>query len=197
MTPPNLTDVLAAHRAGGAGASWALVEYISDRIETLATRLLSQYPLAARWDRPSDVAQDVRLRLYAALEKVRPDDDRHLLALASKKVREELIDRVRRHNAQKRGLGNQQTLGAMPVDQHPVYAAPADLSGPATNEKWSCFWAAIEDLSPEQREIFDAKWLLEVETAAIAQMLGCSESTVGRRWREIVTLIKTRCGDGA
>lgn len=195
MIPTNLSEVLAVHRAGADGASWVLVEYISDRIEILASRLLRQYPLAARWDRPSDVAQDVRLRLHAALEKVKPDSDRHLLALLSKKVREELIDRVRRHNAQKRGLGNQQTLGSMPLDQHPVYAAPAVLSGAATNEQWSCFWAAVEELSPEQREIFDAKWLLEAETATIADTLGCSESTVGRRWREVVTLIKARCGD--
>lgn len=191
-----LDDALRAHRAGEPHASGKLVEHCLDRIAFLSTRLLPAFPIVARWDRPSDIAQDVSLRLLDALQVAKPENERHLLALASKKVREELVDRVRRYRGEKRGLDRLQSQGDVPLAENAAhYVAADDVPGPVTNEKWDSFWNALDTLPPDQRSVFDAKWFLDASEATIAEMLNTSRSTVQRLWSDAKAHIKSRCGE--
>jgi len=191
----DLDQILMSHRAGDPAAAGKLVEYCLDRINSLSVRLLPGFPKVARWDRPSDIVQDVSLRLLQALQATKPENQRHLLALASKKVHEELFDRVRTYAGQKRGLDHLKSQGDVPLDEHAAYAVPADLPGPMTNERWDCFRHALDGLPPDQRAVFDAKWLMGASEATIAEMLDISRSTVQRLWNEAKAFIKSRCDE--
>lgn len=190
---PDLDSILEAHRAGDPAAIDRLIEYCADRVARMAARLLRGFPHVARWERPSDIAQNASIRLHEALRSVMPKDQAHLLALAAKKVREELHDRARSHEGQKRGNNNLFSQGDVPADRHAAYAAPADDPGPMTNEQWDRFLQAIETLPGEQRAVFDMKWFMDADEATIATAMNVSRSTVQRLWSEAKRHVKSRC----
>lgn len=159
-----------------------LMEYCHDRVSWLAVRLLPGFARVARHERPSDVAQEAMMGLWQALQTARPESERHLMLLAGKKVRETLHDLARKHAGQRHGVGNQQSQGDVPAEQHAALAAAADMPGPATLDDWTRFHNAIDALPDDEREVMHLKWFVGLSEEEAASVLGRSRSTVQRQW---------------
>lgn len=190
MNTPSLDDVLAAHHAGDPEAVRFLAEYCNEHVQRIARRLTERFPGVARHDRPSDVAQESVPRLMQALAATRIESERHLKALAAKKVRETLIDLARKHAGANRGLENLQSQGGVPIEQHAAMGAVDHAPGPATLDHWTRFQKAIDALPANEREVFMLKWFLDASDHDIAATIGVSESTAQRRWSVAKQLVK-------
>ncbi len=190
MNTPSLDDLLAAHQAGNPETVRFLAEYCNEHVQRIARRLTRRFPGVARHDRPSDVAQESLPRLLQALATTKIESERHLRALAAKKVRETLIDLARKHAGANRGLDNLQSQGDAPPERHAAMGAIDDASGPATLDEWARFQQAIDALPEAEREVFMLKWFLDASDHDIADTLGVSESTAQRRWSAAKQLVK-------
>lgn len=193
MTPP-LDEVLRAHRAGDVKAAGMLVEYCHDRVSWLAERLLPNFARVARHERPSDVAQEALMSLWKSLSTTKPESDRHLLLLAGKKVREALLDLARKQAGKRHGIDHQETQGDVSPEQHAAIAAVDDVTGPDTLDDWSRFHQAIDNLPENERDVALLKWFMNAKDETIAALLGVSESTTQRLWRDAKKRINEEMG---
>lgn len=187
---PELSACLDRLAAGDLSARDRIIELASERLRTLARRMLARFPTVRRWDDTDDVFQNAALRLHKSLGDVHPESPRSIMALAATALHRELIDLARRyagpmsfaanHATSAPGQGNSSaTTGSDP-------AAPVD-AGPAAEDsldRWTLFHGAIAGLPGELREVFQLVWYLGAEQKTIARLLDCSERTVKSRWRE-------------
>lgn len=111
---------------------------------------------------------------YLKLARGRPIDARdraHFLAIASRAMRQVIVEQVRVKQARKRGGDwKSVTLGdghqSVEVDANEVLAL---------NE-------AIESLEPRQRQVVEARFFAGLDERETAEMLGVTERTVRRDW---------------
>jgi RNA polymerase sigma factor (TIGR02999 family) len=133
---------------------------------------------------PTSLANEAYLRLGPrALELERAD----LLRLASRAMRQVLVDHARRRLAAKRGGGS----GRMPLEPDSVVdgRSPEDLLG--VDEAL----VRMHETDPVLAELIELRYfggLSEVETAA---HLGISTRSVSRRWRVARMLLARELGD--
>lgn len=95
----------------------------------------------------------------------------HFLAIASRAMRQVLVDRARARGAQKRGGG--WTPVTLMDGHHALEIDPAGML--ALND-------AINGLESRQRQIVEARFFGGLEEVEIAAVLGVSERTVRRDW---------------
>ncbi len=190
---PALAECLDRLASGDLAARDRIIELCSGRLRILAQRMLAGFPNVRRWDDTDDVFQNAAMRLHHALGQMRLDSPRSIMALAATQLHRELIDLARRHAGPASYAANHGTnvatsdacdsgLGRAYVDR----AAAPDES----LDRWASFHEAIENLSPERREMFHLVWYLGAEQKTIARLLGCSERTVKNRWREARDAVK-------
>lgn len=116
------------------------------------------------------------LRLVQA-RSLRLENRRHFFALASRCMRQTLIDELRAAQAERRGGG------AAAV----TLATEDDLGQavPALDERVETLHAALQDLErldPDLAEVADMRWFGGFSEAEIAEVQGVTERTVRRRW---------------
>ena len=191
--PPDFGDCLSRLAAGDLSARDRIIELCSDRLRTLAHRMLAKFPNVRRWDDTDDVFQTAALRLHRALGQLPVESPRSVMALAATQIRRELIDLARKHAGPESYAANHGTNvmprpgagtghGGRYVDQ---------ASDPETSlDRWTLFHETIEHLPDEQREMFQLVWFLGADQKTIAQLLDCSERTVKTRWREVRDAVK-------
>lgn len=170
-------------RAGDEKARHELIGCAFGRLEILARKALRGFPGVRRWEETPDVAQNASLRLHRALRHINPGSTREFFQLASKLIRRELIDLLRHyHGPQGHGALHNSIAG----HADPVAGGAAGNSSldPGKLAAWTEFHECIERLPDEEREVFDLMWYQELTQAEAAQLLGVSERTVKRRWRE-------------
>lgn len=110
----------------------------------------------------------VRLVGSAARDAV---DRPHFLAIASRSMRQVLVDHARRVSAEKRGGGLHHTTlqdGSASVELDPVELLALDR--------------ALESLDVRQRQVVECRFFGGMEESEIAHVLGVSERTVRRDW---------------
>lgn len=98
-------------------------------------------------------------------------DRAHFLAIASRSMRQVLVDHARRVRAEKRGGGLHHTTlkdGSASVELNPEELLALD--------------AALESLEPRQRSVVEYRFFGGMEESEIAEVLGVSERTVRRDW---------------
>jgi RNA polymerase sigma-70 factor (ECF subfamily) len=183
---------------GNPEAFGRLVAHAEGRLRDLARRQLRGFPGVARWEETDDVLQNALLRLRRALTEVRPASARAFFGLAATQIRRELLDLVDRyfgphgHGARHRSDG---PAGAGEGDR-PGHE-PADESGrPDRLAEWAEFHQAAAALPGEEGEVFRLLWYHELSQAAAAAVLGVSERTVKRRWREARLRLHRALGGG-
>ena len=108
-----------------------------------------------------------------ALKQIAWADRAHVLALASTMMRRTLIDRGRARGRLKR-QGEMVTLKTSAFGEPALENVDIEALGEAL--------ARLARLSPGGAEIVEMRYFGGMELTEIAQVLGCSESTVKRRW---------------
>ena len=174
----NWLDLL---RAGDERARNALIEHAYRRLRKLARGHLRKFPrLKARGEVTDSVLNDAVVRLERALEEVKPDSPKQFFRLASQHIRWALLDLNKRG---KRELAlRQEEAGESPPE------AADSTAGPATRAQRSDLaedlHEKVQDLPEELREVVDLQFYQGLTQKEAAEILGISDRTVKRRWRE-------------
>ena len=61
-------------------------------------------------------------------------------------------------------------------------------------DRWERFHAAVEQLTPEQKEAFRLVWYLGADQKTTAAVMGCSERSVKNYWRQARDAVKAALG---
>jgi RNA polymerase sigma factor (TIGR02999 family) len=180
-----LQTLLDRLKAGDPRARSELIERANQRLAVIARRLLRSFPAVKVEEETAGIVNEAFPRLDRALAEIKPNDVRQFLGLASLKMRQTLLDMVRRMTG--RGLEERPEVfrlgnAAGGMDRDP--AAPA-----AGNEIFSKARAldvldALEKLSTSQRELVELLYFQGLTQAEAGELLGVSEDTVKRRWAE-------------
>lgn len=166
-----ITDCLDAIRAGDLEAESKLYKQVYTDLLRLAERHLRAQPAVAG---SVSLVHETYLKLNA--DALRGIEDRaHLLAVASRAMRQILVDQARRRLAVKRGGGDQQvTLD----DNMPLPESSA--------ERWLAVHTALERLSAVDTRLAETvEWHYfgGVSVEEIAHLRGMSDRTVKRDLR--------------
>ena len=174
-------DLLLQLRAGSAEAREVILKRVAARLEALTRKQLRAFPAVARWASADDVVQGATIRIWRAMDSVKPNDVREFFGLCAALIRRELLDMKR------------QLYGAEGVGAHhssaPIHGGgvPGDLDtsyDPAKLARWTELHDQISALPTELREVFDLLWYQGLTHHEAAEVLGLSTKTVQRRWRE-------------
>jgi RNA polymerase sigma factor (TIGR02999 family) len=166
-----VTELLVRWKAGDQEALEALVPLVYKELRDIA-----RYHL--RRERPDHTLQSAALvhEAYLRLVDQRPFDSEnraHFLAVASRLMRQILVDYARTHGAAKRGADRIVELDAsliLPqVRSTDVVALDDALSG-------------LSKLDEQQGRIVELRFFGGLATEEIAEVLGISPSTVKRDW---------------
>ena len=166
-----VTELLVRWRAGDQGALEALVPIVYKELRDIA-----RYHLLR--ERPGHTLQSAALvhEAYLRLLDQRPFDTEnraHFLAVASRLMRQILVDYARSHGAAKRGADRRVELDASLVLPQVRNADVVALDD------------ALKDLSnldEQQGRIVEMRFFGGLATEEIAEVLGISASTVKRDW---------------
>jgi RNA polymerase sigma-70 factor (ECF subfamily) len=186
-----LEGCVARLAAGDVRARDQLIHAACGRLEQLTRKMLRSFPGVKLWEQTADVFQNAVLRLYKALQEVRPGSVREFFGLAATQIRRELIDLARHHAmAAKRvnlvgGGGAGIPGGGADTAEVPVPGLnPADsLDGsPDRMALWTEFHRAAEALPDDEREVFGLLWYQGLAHEQAAKVLSVSSKTIQRRW---------------
>lgn len=163
---------------GDETARKELLEGVCDRLSRLAHVMLRDYPRLRRWEETGDVLQNALIRLFRALETIRPPTLRDFYRLATLEIRRELLDLVRHHFGPHGDGGHHQSAG--PADNHD----PGNLTlEPGRLAAWSEFHRQVEALPQDEREVFELIWYQGLGHTDAARVLDVHPRTVKRRWQ--------------
>lgn len=168
---------------GEEAARDELLALASDWLRRLAAVMLGDYPRVRRWEQTDDVLQNALVRLWRALQDVRPTTAREFCGLATLQIRRELVDLARRHFGPL-GAGAHHATETPPLADSPAPGPAADSSCcPARLTAWTDFHNQIAQLPADLRAAFEARWYLNLPYAEAAELLGVSMSTVIRHYQ--------------
>lgn len=164
-----VTRLLVAARDGDPAAVDALMPIVYDRLRELAARRLRRESPGHTLDATA-LVHEAYLKL-AAGPRLEARDRAHFLALASRAMRQVLVDHARQRNARKRDGGWARTT------------LTAGLASPDVDaDELLALDAALETLEPRQRTIVECRFFGGMEETEIAEALGISDRTVRRDW---------------
>lgn len=166
-----VSELLIRWKAGDQEALEALVPLLYKELRGIARHHLQR-------ERPGHTLQSAALvnEAYLRLLDQRPFDSEnraHFLALASRLMRQILVDYARSHGAAKRGADRRVELDASLVLQ-PVRSADVVALDDALIE--------LAKLDERQGRIVELRFFGGLATEEIAEVLGVSPSTVKREW---------------
>jgi RNA polymerase sigma-70 factor (ECF subfamily) len=178
-TTTRLQGLLSRLQNGDDSARAGLVEHSVTRFRELARRMLRRQGNLRPIDETDDVLQKALIRLFKALEQVRPATVREFSGLVARQIRWVLLDLGRKAGASRVQYTDQVPGPNAGLDE------PDALDGePADLAQWAEFHGKIEGLPDEEREMFDLLFYQGLSQEEAAQVLGVSIRTVKRRWQK-------------
>lgn len=172
----------------GDSDSWNLIlEWCMKRMQSLAHRMLREFPGVRRWEDTNDIVQSSMLRLVRALKVLPINSTREFFSLAATQIRRELLD-LARHYSGPQGLGANYESGfhGFGTDLINRGLDPADEKhGSYDLNAWRRLHEAVECLEPEEREVFSLVFYHGWTQAKIAELFEVDERTIRRRWRRV------------
>lgn len=198
-----LTQSLKELAAGDDSARTRILEVCDSRLRELAHRLLGKFAKVRRWDGTDDVAQGAALRLYRALGTTVPDSPRGLLGLMATQIQRELLDLARKYAGPTSFAANHGTnvragtSGDVFVVDEARDASSDEDDEEIPLERWEAFHAAVEALPEGHREVFQLAWYLGLDQPTVADTLGMSLRTLGRRWQEAREMVRKAVEDAS
>jgi RNA polymerase sigma factor (TIGR02999 family) len=182
-----ITLLLAAARGGEPDAAQRLFALVYQDLRRLAARHLGD----RRGLGATSLVHEAFLRL-ARHGSLPYEDRRHFFAVASRAMRQIVIDNARARQADKRGGG----VAALDVDGADAQAALSTASGPAEVLRVDAALGELERDEPGLAEIIEWHFFGGLTFAEIAEALAVSERTVLRRWRAARALLHARLSSG-
>ena len=171
--PPSqpVTELLVRWRAGDQGALEELVPLVYQELRAIARHHLHR-------ERPGHTLQSAALvhEAYLRLVDQRPFDTEnraHFLAVASRLMRQILVDYARSHGAAKRGADH-----TIELDTSIVLAQARSADVVALDDALN----GLTKLDEQQGRIVELRFFGGLATEEIAEVLGISASTVKRDW---------------
>lgn len=167
----DVTELLAAWRAGDSDAPQALASLVYSDLRSMAARRL-----AGNARMPLQTTELVHEAFARLLEKpIKAVDREHFFRTVALALRQVLTDAIRRERAEKRGGG------AMTVS----LSAAGDLAvaGPDTWLNIDAALAELELLDARKCRVVEMSLLLGLEQAEVAETLGVSIPTIERDLR--------------
>ncbi len=147
-------------------------QHILDQIRKLARRMLRKFPNVRRWDETDDVASLAALRVWKTMQDVQIQTERHHYRLVAKNIRWVLLDLARKHGRPGGLSTNVETWHG-----HDTVEPSPDLS------RWAEFHEVVEQLNPEDKDVFDLLWYSGVSCQQAADLLGITRRALMYRWR--------------
>jgi RNA polymerase sigma-70 factor (ECF subfamily) len=192
----NQSTILQQHldrlQGGDLSARDALLRQAAGNLQRLVRRMLGDYPGVRRWEDADDVGQNAALRLWKALEEVRPATARDFYRLAALQVRRELLD-LARHYSGPHGLGANHDSVPHRDDASPRLPEPGTSTlDPGRLAQWTDFHRQVDELPAPLREVFDLLYYQDLPQAEAAALLEVSEPTLRRRWLEARLLLQEK-----
>ncbi len=167
--PGSVTHLLAVARRGDATALDRLMPLVYDELHALAVRQMRRERVGHTLGATALIHESyIRLVGSAAVEAM---DRAHFLAIASRCMRQILVDHARRASALKRG-----------GDRHATTLTDSPLEIQLDPEELIALDAALADLDPRQRAVVECRFFGGMEEKEIADALGVTERTVRRDW---------------
>jgi RNA polymerase sigma-70 factor (ECF subfamily) len=180
-----LQNLIQRMNAGDPSARDEVLAHACDRLRRLTRKMLHDFPRVKRWAEADDVVQNTLLRLLQALRAVEIHSVAEFFHLAARHIRWGLIDLARHYSGPQ-----------APEAHHASDAGPEGAAGqtpPAVDKPdsthdagrlavWTEFHQVVDQLPPEEREVFDLLWYQELPQAEAAALLNVSVPTVRRRW---------------
>jgi len=163
------TLLLRDARAGNADAHERLYALVYDDLHQRAKRVLERESCPPTLS-ATGLVHEAYLKL-AGPAPVPARDRGHFLAIASRAMRQVLVDRARSRNAVRRGRDPVRTTLA-------GLAAPEELPP----EDLIALDRAMESLEPRQRQVVECRFFGGLEEEEIAVVLGVTARTVRRDW---------------
>src|SRR5438045_1385889 len=154
-----MQSLLDRMNAGDPRAKNDLITRANDRLAVVARRLLRSFPKVRVEEETVGIVNEAYPRLDKALADVKPETVRQFLGLASLKMRQTLLDMVRRMT----GRGEDERPDVVPLDA-PRAGADGDRKGMDPPAEGDDIFAraramdvlqAIESLSESQREVVE------------------------------------------
>lgn len=195
--PPNATTAgtttvliaasVARLRAGDESARDQLLTHARRRMALVASAVLRRFPLVHRFHETDDVVQIASMKLNRALESVVPTDARHFFRLASKKIREVVLD-LKEQLGRPIPLGGGHATAPPPIagSRDPVARVDQQADAGADDiDSWlarTSLLEALDRLEDDLRETVDLYIIQGLPREDVAQLLGVSERTVTRSW---------------
>jgi RNA polymerase sigma factor (sigma-70 family) len=147
---------------------WPIGSTQYKRIQELASRMLSEFPVVRQTDDTCDVAHSAMIRLSAALQEIEPESELHFWRLVALAIRRTLFDVARRSRK------------VLPID--------LPLASPSGREvqhraNWAEFHERVAEIPEVQREILELHWYAGLTQQQAAELLDVDIRTVQRRWR--------------
>lgn len=191
-----LQECLSRVRNGDAAALNELIVLAGGRLQTLARRMLRDYPRVRRWAQTDDVLQSALIRLCRALEQVRPGSPRDFFALATTQIRRELIDLARHFGGPECAAAHHESWPAQDGQEHAA-GEQSDLTHePFALADWREFHEQVALLPDDQRDVFGLIFYQGMTQEDAADVLGVGLRTVQRWWQAaLLTLHRVRNGE--
>jgi RNA polymerase sigma factor (sigma-70 family) len=166
-TTGELDALIGRLREGDPGARTQLIDRAARRLEFLVAKIVREsFP---RLSGHEDTAmQESSLRLWSALESVRPPTQKDFFRFAAHKIRQTLFDLVERESR----------AAAIP----PGSPESQTTYNPEKIAQWTEFHRAVERLPDDQREVFEMRFYNDLTNAEIADQLGTMPKAVSRLW---------------
>ncbi len=175
--PTEITELLAAMRAGDTQAGDQLFPLVYGQLRQVAGRLLASERDAATLN-PTSLVHEVWLRLgFGSPQRgasLPAADREHFLAITIRAMRQVLIDRARHRRADRRG-GN---VVRITLDE-------ARASNDASPDELLHLFDALErlgEIEPRLRKVVEYKFLAGLTETETAELLGTTTRTVQRDW---------------
>lgn len=165
--------LLEAHQRGEPDAIDRLYPMVQVELRRAAAALLRR-ERDAHSVQATELVNDVLLRVLGNAPEWK--DRAHFMAIASRAMRQMLVDRARKRRAQRRGGGawEQTTLGHAAA---PQAVSPDELL--ALNDALD----RLATVEPRLRDVVEYRYFGGLTDAEVAAALGVTERTVQRDWR--------------
>jgi RNA polymerase sigma factor (TIGR02999 family) len=172
----DITALLHAHKAGDAGALELLLPRVYDELRAIARARL-------RHERPdhtlsaTEVVHEAFVKLMP-LERVDWQNRAHFFAIASRAMRNVLIDHAVRRGAGKRGGGQ----AALPLDELVAEQAAAAEQPLEDLIELARALERLEQIDARQARVVECRFFGGLNLEETAEALAISPATVSRDW---------------
>jgi RNA polymerase sigma factor (TIGR02999 family) len=184
-----VTELLLAMRGGDRRAFDALLPLVYDELRSVARRQLARHRPTATLD-ATGLVHDAYLKL-ADPARLDARDRGHFLGIAARAMRQVIVDRARRRNAERRGGA----AVAVALEDAPEPAAPAP--GDAEAAWLADLDAALERLgarSERLARVVECRFFAGLSEAETAAALGVSLRTAQREWQRARAWLQLELG---